>query len=240
MSAPDTGRTAGPGRLRAAGVAVALTVAAVLASLVGGVAFLLPLFVLAVDVQSPAAFLALTVVGQLAFLAVGVGYARYRGVVVPIERPTPREVGLAVGGTVTALVIVVALSSLIDLLGLTPGSVIGDVAAVEPNLLLSIGVLSIVLVAPIEEFLFRGVVQGTLVEAYGPVGGVVGSSLLFGSVHLANYTGDPGAVVAGALLIAGTGAVLGTLYEATGNLTVSILTHGLYNLTLSLIAYATM
>ena len=37
--------------------------------------------------------------------------------------------------------------------------------------------------------LFRGVIQGRLGRSFGPVAAVVGSSLLFGSIHLGNYTG---------------------------------------------------
>nr|WP_303646822.1 CPBP family intramembrane glutamic endopeptidase [Haloarchaeobius salinus] len=124
-------------------------------------------------------------------------------------------------------------------LDLVPGSVIEESGTIDPNFFLGVAVLSVLIVAPAEEYLFRGVVQGRLRETFGPVGAVVGSSLLFGSVHLANYTGSVEQVVAGALLIAGTGAVLGALYEWTDNLTVPIVTHALYNVVLAGTAYVT-
>jgi len=100
--------------------------------------------------------------------------------------------------------------------------------------------LSIVLVAPAEEFLFRGVIQGRLRRSLGPVGAVVGSSLLFGSLHLGNYTGETAAVVAGAVLIACVGTVFGTLYERTQNLVVPIVAHGVYNTILMVLSFLTL
>lgn len=228
---------AGITRTRATLVAIGLTAAAFVAAIMGGVAFVIPIILLDFDVQSTPVFIALTIAGQLGFLAVGLGYARYRGLVVPIETPTIRELGIAVGGALLALVVAILIGIVLQLLGLVPGSVIGDAAALDPTILLGIGLLSIFVVAPIEEFLFRGVVQGLLRQVYGPVSAIAGASLLFGSIHLTNYTGSLDAVVAGALLIAGTGAVLGILYEVSGNLSVPIVAHALYNVVLSVIAY---
>ena len=36
---------------------------------------------------------------------------------------------------------------------------------------------------------FRGVIQGRLGRSFGPIAAVIESSLLFGSIHLRNYTG---------------------------------------------------
>lgn len=225
---------------RAVAIAVLTTVVAFVFTFVAGIAFLIPLFLLAVDVQSTPAFLGLTVAGQLGFLGVAYLVARYRGMQIPVTVPSVRQVGIAVGGVVLALAGVTVLSVVLQVLGLVPGSAIEDVAIENPTLLLWLGGLSVVLIAPAEEFLFRGVVQGTLREAFGPVGAVAGASLLFGSLHLANYTGRIEAVVAGALVIVVAGAVLGALYELTDNLAVPVVTHGIYNLVLFTLAYATI
>jgi membrane protease YdiL (CAAX protease family) len=224
----------------AVAVAVGLTGAAFLLALIGGIAFLIPVLILELDIESTPVFLALTVAGQLGFVAVGYGYARYAGMEIPITRPSARQVGYALGGTVAALVVAVVLSVAVDALGLTPGSVIGDAAAIDPAVMLGIGALSILVVAPAEEFLFRGVIQGRLRTAFGPVGAIAGASLLFGSLHLTNYTGATAAVVAGAAVIVGTGSVFGVLYERTGTLTVPIIAHAAYNVVLSVLAYASL
>lgn len=231
-AAADTGD-----RLRAIGVGFGLTVAAILVSLLGGVAFAVPIVLLDFDISSTPVFLVLTAAGQLGFLIVAYAYARRRGLRIRIAILDRREVGFVVGGTIAALVIASALAYLLEVLGLVPGSAIEEITAENPNVLLGLAVLSVILIAPVEEFLFRGVVQGRLRESFGPVGAIVGASLLFGSVHLANYTGALNSVVAGALLIAGSGAVLGVLYELTRNLSVPIVTHALYNVILLVSSY---
>ncbi|MFB6166135.1 MAG: lysostaphin resistance A-like protein [Haloarculaceae archaeon] len=231
--------TAAPrsGRGRAVAVAVGITALAFVVSLIGGVALAVPVLVLELDIQRPAIFLALTAAGQVGFLAVGYAYARRYGLTVPIRTPTARQLAIGLGGAVLAMVVATVLSVVVTVLGLLPSSVIGDAGTQDPIVYLGLAALSVVLVAPVEEFVFRGVVQGRLRQSFGPVGAVAGSSLLFGSMHLANYAGNPQSVVAGALLIACVGAVFGSLYERTGNLAVTIVTHATYNAVLLGIAY---
>ena len=224
-------------RVRAVAVVFGLTVATFLASLVVGVAFVVPAVLIGLDIESAPVFVFLTAVGQLAFLAIGLAYARRYGAAVRIVRPTRRHLAFVVAGVVGALAVAVGGSLALAAFDLVPGSVIVDAATNDPAVLLGLAALSAVLIAPVEEFLFRGVIQGRLRRAFGPVGAVAGSSLLFGSMHLANYTGSLVGVVAGALLIAAVGAVFGALYERTGNLAVPVAVHALYNALLLGVAY---
>jgi membrane protease YdiL (CAAX protease family) len=230
----------GSGAVRAVLVALGLTVAGFLVSLIGGVAFIVPLILLEVDIQSTGPFLALTAVGQVAFLVLGYAYVRTTGLTVHVSWPTAREIGWALAGVVAALTVAIVASAVLAALDLVPESVIGDAVVSDPTLVLGLAVLSIVLVAPAEEFLFRGVIQGRLRRSLGPVGAVAGSSLLFGSLHLGNYTGETAAVVAGAVLIACVGTVFGVLYERTENLAVPIVAHGVYNTVLMMLSYLTL
>jgi len=147
-------------------------------------------------------------------------------------------VGLAVIALVVAsaagvaFVVGVALSTLLWLLDLVPEPVLGAVGAVDPTFLLAMAVLSVVLIAPAEELLFRGAVQGRLRERFGAVPAVAGASLLFGSMHLVNFTGALAPTVATILLLAVVGAVYGAVYERTGNLVVPIAVHATYNVVL--------
>lgn len=225
---------------RALAVAVGLTVVGLLASLLGGVALAIPVFLLDFDIASPSVLVALTAAGQLGLLAVAYGYARYADIRVRLAMPDRRDLGYVVVGLLVALGLVVVLSVVLSALGLAPGSVIEDAAANDPTLLLGLAALSLLLVAPAEEFLFRGVVQGRLRRAFGPVAAIAAASLLFGSLHLANFTGALAPIVAGALLIALVGAVFGTLYELTDNLVVPIVAHAVYNVVLFSIAFATI
>lgn len=228
-------RTSSP--VRTVGVALALTTGAFVGSLVVGVAFLIPVIALGYDLEATPVLVGATVVGQLGFFAVGYLYVRNRPVRISLSRPTLRSLGYVVAGTVVALTVATGLLSLIAALDLQPDSALEETAAADPAFLLALAVLSVLLIAPVEEFLFRGVVQGRLREAFGPIWAIVGASLLFGSMHLLNYVGSPEQMVAGALLISCVGLVFGALYELTDNLAVPILVHGLYNVVLMVSSY---
>lgn len=226
--------------LRAVGVALGLTVAGLAASIAGGVALAIPVLLYDLRLGDPGVLVALTAAGQLGFLAVAVAYARYAGLRVRIEVPDRRDLGYALGGVVAGLLLAVVLSVVLAVLELAPGSVIEEAGVRDPTLFVGLAVLSVLVVAPAEEFLFRGVIQARLRQAFGPVAAVAGASLLFGSLHLANYTGTAGPIVAGALVVAAIGAVFGILYERTDNLAVPILAHGAYNFLLFALAYLTV
>ncbi|MGE3820479.1 MAG: lysostaphin resistance A-like protein [Isosphaeraceae bacterium] len=72
-----------------------------------------------------------------------------------------------------------------------------------------------------EEMLFRGVIQGAAVDWFGPVGGVVAASVLFGLLHPVS----PAYVVLASLL----GAFLGTILLREGNLLTVVIAHSLYD-----------
>lgn len=217
--------------------AVVLTVVALVVAVLAGVVFIVPAVVLGYGIETTFVLVGATAAGQVGFLVVGYVYVRYRDVTVPVEKPSRSDAQHIVVGTVGALVLAVALSYILFLLDLVPDSVIGDVAETDPTFLLALAVLSVVIVAPAEELLFRGAVQGRLRERFGAVGAVGGASLLFGSIHLSNYTGDVASIAAGALLIAVIGGVFGVLYERTENLVVPVVTHAVYNVILLVASY---
>ncbi len=220
--------------------AIGLTVLAVLIGIVAGVVFIVPLIVFDYAIEARPVTVASLVGTQLGFLIAGYLYSRYRDVPLRIERPSRSDLAYIVGGVVAALVAAITLSVALQWLDLLPGSVIEDVAAADPTMLLILAVLSLVLVAPAEELLFRGAIQGRLRTMFGPVTAVVIASLVFGALHLTNYTGRIGPIVAGALLISVVGAIFGALYEVTDSLTVPIVVHGVYNAILMSISYVSV
>lgn len=228
------------GSVRPITEAIGLTVGAFVVSLLAGVAFIVPLVALGYDIAATWILLGSTAIGQVAFLGIGYAYVRARDVAVGVGRPSRRDSLAVLGGTVLAIAVAVALSAVLAALDLLPGSVIAEVATTDPRFLLGLAVLSVVIVAPAEELLFRGAIQGRLRQRFGPRASVVGSSLLFGSMHLANYTGALGPIVAGAVLIAAVGAVFGALYEYTDNLAVPVATHAVYNAVLLVVSYVTL
>lgn len=214
-----------------------LTLGIFLVSIAAGVAFIVPLVVLGYGVETTLVLVGATAFSQLAMFGLGYAYRRFRDVPIRISWPSLSNVGYVVGGVIVALGLAVGLSVLLAALGLLPGSVIGETATTNPTYLLGLAVLSVVVVAPVEEYVFRGVVQGRLRQRFGPVSAVGGASLLFGSLHLTNYTGNVAVVVAGALMIAVIGTVFGALYEHTGNLVVPALAHAIYNVFLLVVSH---
>lgn len=220
--------------------AAGMTLLALAISVAAGVAFLVPTVALGYDLETAWVLVGATAAGQVGFLAVAVGFVRRRSVAVPLSSPSRTDARYVVAGTVAALVAATGLSYALVFLDLVPDSVIGEAATADPTFLVALAVLSLVLVAPAEELLFRGAIQGRLRERAGPVPAIATASLLFGSVHLANYSGSLPSVVAGALLIAAVGSIFGAVYERTGNLLVPILAHGCYNAVLLLSSYVAM
>jgi membrane protease YdiL (CAAX protease family) len=113
----------------------------------------------------------------------------------------------------------------------------GELAIDNPELVLVLVPLSILLIGPGEELLFRGVVQGTLRRRFGPVVSVGLASAIFASVHFVALTGGVGGrlVTIGVLFL--PSLVFGALYEHTENLVVNALVHGAYNATLFTLVY---
>jgi len=229
--------TATPSTSRTVFELLGLTVGIFVVSIAAGVAFVVPMIALGYGIETTLVLVGSTAVGQAAMFGLGYAYRRYRGVSVPVAWLSLSNVGYLVVGVVVAIGLAVGLSVLLATLDLLPGSVIGETAITNPTYLLGLAALSVVVVAPVEEYVFRGVIQGRLSQRFGPVASIVGASLLFGSLHLANYSGNPVSIVAGALMIAAIGTVFGTLYERTGNLAVPVLAHAIYNVILLVSSY---
>lgn len=228
------------GKARALGVSVGLTIAATGLSAIVGVLIAVPLFVLGLGIGSPVVIVSLLVGGQIGFLAAGWLYVRRYSVPIPIKRPGRRDVGYALGGAIAALVFATGASGVLTWFGLTPGAVLEEVITQNPIVSLWLAVLSIVVVAPVEEYLFRGVIQGRLRRAFSAPTAIVLASVLFGSLHFGNYVGSLSTVVGWSLLIAGVGVIFGSIYERTNTLIVPVIAHALYNTVLFTVGYFTL
>jgi membrane protease YdiL (CAAX protease family) len=89
--------------------------------------------------------------------------------------------------------------------------------------------VSLAVVGPVEELLFRGVVQGGVRRAFDAVPAVLIASLAFGLIHLPSVSGTPVERWAYVGVVVVLGSVLGALYEWTDNVVVPGLAHGVYN-----------
>jgi membrane protease YdiL (CAAX protease family) len=222
-------------------VAVGLVVAGLVGNLLVSVAAVLGLLAVGVAVDTTVGFAATLVAGQVAFLAVGWLYVTRRLGPLPVRRPTGAELRLAAGATVLALVLVTTLSAVAS--ALVPGettTAIGEAVTVDPVLALALAALSVLVVAPAEELLFRGAVQGRLRRSLGAVPAVVVASGLFAAVHVFGFLALGAATVAALATLFAVALVFGVVYERTGNLVVPTLVHGLYNATLLVVSYVAL
>jgi hypothetical protein len=214
------------------------------AFIVGAVLFNIVALVLlgaGVPVMDPAVQIAVgTVVLQgVTFFGGGYLYLRLRGdeaPEVPVAVPPTRQLGIAAGGLVLLLALLIGIQAVLMQFGISIAeSAIVEEGAERPWLLLVLMPASLLLVGPGEELLFRGLVQGHLREAYSAPAAILLASAVFAVTHLGSFSG-PG-VVASLAVVFTLALVLGGLYEYTDNLAVPALVHGTFNALQFLLAY---
>jgi len=216
---------------------VGLTGLAFIVSLMLGVALIVPLIIMGFSFDSTLVLSGSTILGQIGFLLVAILFIRYKKVELPFDIPSRSNFKYIVGGIVLTIGTAIGLLQLQSILDLMSKSAIQDMAESNPAILLILAVLSVVLVAPSEELLFRGAIQGRLRERFGPYFSIITASLLFGSLHLLNFTGSVLPTLMSAFIIVVIGGILGWLYEETKNIAVPITVHAIYNFILLIPSY---
>ncbi|WP_135805900.1 CPBP family intramembrane glutamic endopeptidase [Halorussus marinus] len=206
----------------------------------------IPVFVVSLDALTQ--FVAALVLSELGFVAAALAflYATGRGLgYLDVGRLNRRAIGLVVAGTVGLFVFRLAAILAAQALGLPlAGNSVTQLA--EEGLLetlLALVPLSVVVVGPAEELLFRGVVQRYLSEELSMFGAVALASVLFALVHVPTTfvaTPDLAAVSVTLTILFGLSMLLGYLYVWTGNLLVPVLVHGFYDALLFGLAYVAL
>ena len=162
---------------------------------------------------------------------VALGYVWWSDDYNPLDRvrmPSSKESGWIAVGIIGNEIGIRALTPLLSLIGITHGGHSGEIPrwrvfVDQPELIVPGLVIMFVIMAPMEELLYRGVVHETLTGAIGSRGRVVVSGLLFGGIHLFLSAG-----VVSMITTTMFGFILGASYERTSNLTVPIMIHAGY------------
>lgn len=230
------------GRARSLGLGVAVALAGIVAAI--GLTLVAAVLVAGIGLELGiigSVLLTLALTAGVAFGGVSLAYVRYRGLgpsFIGVRAPTPRDLAWVGGGYLLAFLSVFAASVLVGLSGAEPApNQLSQLGIEQPALLLLLVPISLFLVGPGEELLFRGVVQGTLRRSFGPVGAVVLAAAIFASVHFVALTGGVSARLTTIAILFLPSLVFGAAYERTGNLVVPALIHGLYNSTLAVLLY---
>lgn len=178
------------------------------------------------------------------FAGVSLVYLRLRGLSVPalgLHVPDFRDSLAVASGYVLALLGALTMAGVAVLAGLQPAhNRIAQFGRGNPEVFLLLAVLSVLVIGPGEELLFRGVVQGSLRRVFEAPAAVVLATIIFAAAHTPSLAGPLSgrAITVGLLFV--PGLVLGVAYEYTDNIAVPALIHGSYNATLFVLAYASM
>jgi hypothetical protein len=229
-------------RLRALGVALAVGLIGLVAAFLLGAIVILPLVFLGVELGALTVVVISLITGQgIAFGGVALLYLRLRGLgfaYIGARIPSLRDVIAAVGGYLLAFVGLFIGTALVALTQVeTAQNQVAQLAFENPEVLLLLIPASFLLIGPGEELLFRGIVQGRLREAFGPIAGVVLASAIFAAIHFTALTGGVGGRLATIGVLFFPSLVFGAAYEFTDNIAVPAFIHGAYNATLFTLLY---
>lgn len=152
--------------------------------------------------------------------------------------PSRTEWLFIVGGMVALLAMQYSLGALLAQFGLEAGeNQVVLLGRANPRFFLYMIVVSVFVVGPMEEILFRGMVQGLLRRAVSDWPAIIFTAVLFGFVHVWAVLGTPDQQFVYAIIATVLGVILGYLYERTDNIVVPALAHGTYNAALFAIQY---
>lgn len=160
------------------------------------------------------------------------------------DLPTIPQTLIAIGGTAVLLIASNGIAFIFAQFGISGSQhAITQMAtgenAVPPEFFLLLVPVSILLIGPCEEFIYRNIVQKSLYPAFGKAYAVLATSIIFAAIHFPAYlTGTPGEALITLLSVLALSLVLGGIYAYTEKLAVPAIAHGVYNAVLFLILYA--
>lgn len=165
------------------------------------------------------------------------------------RRLSLRDAGYVIATVLVSFVLAVVFSVAVVALALPapPTTIFQEIELLNPTNLLVFVPFALLVNGPVEEILFRGIVQRSLAADYGDAVAIALASILFAVYHLPVFFAallTPSPPLAGVTVslvdFAIAGAVLGVAYTRTRNLTVPALAHGIYNAILALVLYVSL
>jgi hypothetical protein len=150
-----------------------------------------------------------------------------------VSVPSIGDLGYIGGGTVGLFAALIGISQLLSWLGISSSEhSIVQQSQQNPELLLLMIPLSLLVVGPGEELLYRNVVQKSLYDTFSKGGAIVIASVIFASVHILAY-GTTATSITSILTSLGLifllSLVLGWVYARRENVVVPAIVHGVFN-----------
>ncbi|WP_424013523.1 lysostaphin resistance A-like protein [Halorubrum xinjiangense] len=196
------------------------------------------------------ASVALTLIfGQyVAFGGLALGYLAWRGLdregivsYLGVRVPSLKEIGIVLGSWVVILVLILVISTIVQLLGTeTAANQSAELAMGNPAIIPLFIAASFLVIGPCEEILYRGVVQGRLRESLPAAPSIALASAIFATIHVMALTGGLSARLTTVVILFVPSLVFGAVYEYTENLVVPALLHGLHNAVIFTVLYVTV
>lgn len=168
-----------------------------------------------------------------ALVAAGFLYVTHRGrAYLDVSVPSVRDFGYIAAGVVGSLAIWgIALVGITGLgLPAADHALFDDAVESDPALLLALVPLFLLVNGPVEELLYRNIIQKYLAERFSVAAAVVLASAIFALAHLPVYlTAGVGPAAVTLALLFLISVFWGWLYVRTGSLVVVAAVHGIYN-----------
>lgn len=182
---------------------------------------------------SAGGFAALFVASYVGYALAGAVYLAWSGRglgYLDVRLPTLGDVGYVVAGIFSVFAAVVVVGLVVTRLGVesTPHNLFE--AGMDPSILLVLLPLVLFVNAPVEELVFRNVVQKRLAENFSQPTAVILASAIFAVVHLPAYFNPMLSATAVSLAVVFVASlVFGTVYARTRNVVVPSVVHGIFN-----------
>lgn len=155
-----------------------------------------------------------------------------------LRGPSLRAVGWVLGGLAVLVGVNLVISELLVNVGLEGAqNEVIRLGREEPVLFLYLVPVTVLFVAPAEELLFRGAVQGLFRQAWGVLPAVFLASGLFAVAHYLALGADGSRLVTIGVIFV-LGLVLATVYELSRSILVSTAVHAGWNVTVFAWEYA--
>jgi len=221
------------GSFLAAGVMIGGSlVAALLAGLSGASAT--PVY--QVIIQLAAIVLAQLTIGGLYLKLTGRGIAY-----LDIERPELSDFVPVIGGLGAILLVLVGVNLLLSMLdvGSAQHSVVSNTDSANYEVFLYLVPISIFVIGPTEELMFRNIIQKRLRESLSMPAAIIGASVIFALIHIPSYaTAGLQQLVVSLTMVFLFAIILGSTYEHTENIVVPMVIHGFFNALQFLLVYS--